>query len=94
MKASMRGKVKHTQGPFHLTPGNPHYAIYDPRCVYVAIARGERECITSEEAQANCRLFAAAPDLLAACKALQMEAAARGCGLRIADEAIQKAEGL
>ena len=31
--------------------------------------------------------------LLAACKALQMEAAARGCGLRIADEAIQLAEG-
>lgn len=32
-------------------------------------------------------------ELLAACKALQMEAAARGCGLRIADEAIAKAEG-
>ena len=31
-------------------------------------------------------------DLLAACKALQMEARARNCGLRIADEAIAKAE--
>jgi hypothetical protein len=31
-------------------------------------------------------------ELLAACKALQMEAAVRGCGLRIADEAIAKAE--
>lgn len=43
--------------------------------------------------EANARLIAAAPDLLAACKALQMEAAARHCGLRIADEAIAKAEG-
>ena len=31
-------------------------------------------------------------ELLAACKALQMEARARNCGLRIADEAIAKAE--
>lgn len=45
------------------------------------------------ERGANARLIAAAPDPLAACKALQAEAAARGCGLRIADEAIAKAEG-
>jgi hypothetical protein len=32
-------------------------------------------------------------ELLKACKALQMEAAARGCGLRIADEAIEAAKG-
>lgn len=31
--------------------------------------------------------------LLRACKALQMEATARNCGLRIADEAISRAEG-
>jgi len=36
-----------------------------------------------------CKLTA---ELLAACKALQMEARARNCGLRIADEAIAKAE--
>ena len=42
----------------------------------------------------DARLIAAAPDLLAACIALQAEAAARGCGLRIADEAIAKATGL
>lgn len=47
-----------------------------------------------ETCEANARLIAAAPDLLAACIALQMEAAARGCGLRIADEAIAKAKGL
>ena len=31
------------------------------------------------------------PALLKACEALQMEAAARGCGLRIADESIRRA---
>lgn len=41
--------------------------------------------------EANSRLIEAAPDLLVACKALQMEAAARGCGLKIADDAIAKA---
>lgn len=45
----------------------------------------------TDSAFANARLIAAAPDLLAACIALQMEARARGCGLRIADEAIAKA---
>lgn len=45
------------------------------------------------ESEANARLTAAAPELYAACVALQMEAAARGCGLRIADEAIAKALG-
>lgn len=40
-----------------------------------------------------CPLHAAAPALLEACIALQMEAAARGCGLRIADEAIAQAKG-
>lgn len=34
----------------------------------------------------------AVTELLEACKALQMEAASRGCGLRIADEAIAKAQ--
>jgi hypothetical protein len=44
--------------------------------------------------KANARLIAAAPDLLEACVALQSEAAARGCGLRIADEAIEKAKSI
>ena len=46
-----------------------------------------------DKAYANARLIAAAPELLEACIALQAEAAARGCGLRIADEAIAKATG-
>jgi predicted DNA binding CopG/RHH family protein len=33
-------------------------------------------------------------ELLAALKAMQMEARARNCGLRIADEAIAKAEAM
>lgn len=49
--------------------------------------------ISQQEHEANIRLMAASPDLYAACVALQMEAAARGCGLRIADEAIAKANG-
>lgn len=52
-----------------------------------------RSRVRAAEGIANARLIAAAPDLLEACKALQMEAAARNCGLRIADEAIAKAEG-
>jgi hypothetical protein len=47
--------------------------------------------IFNRESAANGRLIAAAPELLEACIALQMEAAARGFGLRIADEAIAKA---
>ena len=45
-----------------------------------------------DEFEATAILIAAAPELLEACKALQMEAKARGCGLLIADEAIAKAE--
>lgn len=44
-----------------------------------------------DTAYANARLIAAAPELLEACIALQMEARARGCGLRIVDEAIRAA---
>lgn len=43
------------------------------------------------EFKANVALISAAPNLLEACIALQAEASARGCGLKIADEAIAKA---
>lgn len=48
---------------------------------------------SSEGLLANAKLIAAVPKLLEACIVLQFEAAARGCGLRIADEAIAEAIG-
>ena len=47
----------------------------------------------TEESIANARLIAASPCLLEACIALQAEARARGCGLKIADDAIASALG-
>lgn len=80
------------------TPG-PWVIIRHPSAdiAYVGTTEG-RECCTvyctkRPEVEANAHLIAAAPDLYAACVALQMEAAAHRCGLRIADEAIAKAEG-
>ncbi len=56
------------------------------RPVVVTMERIRQAALQSREDGNN------VPDLLAACKALQMEAAARNCGLRIADEAIAKIE--
>ena len=82
----------HTPGPWFLDdelPSNPYSVL--------ARVGGEKIPISSPsdpgDARADARLIAAAPELLAECIALQMEAAARGCGLRIADEAIAKAKG-
>jgi hypothetical protein len=50
--------------------------------------------ITMIETQELEQLRTLNAELLAACKALQMEARARNCGLRIADEAIAKAEAM
>jgi hypothetical protein len=73
----------HTKGPWRIVLEDGHWIVrganYDAVCRLYAGGNGD--------------LIAAAPDLLEACKALQMEAAARHCGLRIADEAIAKAEG-
>jgi hypothetical protein len=100
-------KSKYTPGPWTLEKQRDdaeYTAIGEP----IAIIGGEDCCEVikfivgrccdygphgDEQTTANAQLIAAAPDLLAACKALQAEAAARGCGLRIADEAIAKAEG-
>lgn len=54
---------------------------------------GEPPTDPDPQGEANARLIIASTKLLIACKALQMEARARGCGLRIADEAIAEAEG-
>ena len=89
-----------TAGPWR-TDG---HKVRDGKVVSVTISHGLNSygdgpegyiCVTCEgldgKSEANARLIAAAPDLYAACLALQMEAHARGCGLRIADEAIAKA---
>lgn len=55
----------------------------------IAVTKGGHA--TKMERLANAKLIAAAPELLEACIAMQMEAAARGCGLKIADDAIAKA---
>jgi hypothetical protein len=90
--------ASHTRGPWEIRrTGNAAKDISifvegdapSSGCICKLPHRDGRETTTL----ANANLIAAAPDLLAACKALQMEASARGCGLRIADEAITKAEG-
>jgi hypothetical protein len=92
---------EHTPGPWFVF-GNKHCvggpladrAPTDPAGQTTAgIAMCGMNLRWPDEAEANARLIAAAPELLEACIALQAEAAARGCGLRIADEAIAKAKG-
>lgn len=100
----MSEQVGHTPGPWRAGVCNAEDEAerrgeFEVACVphhmygSSVFAPGEYYSDSVAEHEANCRLIAAAPELLAACKALQMEAAARGCGLRIADEAIIKAEG-
>lgn len=89
-------ETKHTPGPWEFD-GEYVWAdavrgyVADPNTEDMTSGRGLAKLEAPEMIKANGRLIAAAPDLLEACIALQMEAAARGCGLRIADEAIAKA---
>ncbi len=68
----------------------------DNRCVF---CKRIKRCDSYEAAELDAKEHMAVCDkhplghLLTACKALQSEAASRGCGLRIADEAIARAEG-
>lgn len=92
----MKTEQSHTPGPWRVSLNG-----------WSVIAAKDRDgCVNPSEAQelggfevAQCtnpedaRLIAAAPELLEACNALQAEATARHCGLRIADEAIAKATG-
>ena len=55
---------KHTPGPWFLR----HPEIKDEQGVEIASVNCYRDCLPEEEA--NARLIAAAPDLLAACEAL------------------------
>lgn len=76
---------KHTPGPWEVITSRDVWSSVVAPCVALICSDVEND--------GDAQLIAAAPDLLAACVALQMEAAARGCGLRIADEAIRKATG-
>lgn len=85
----MNKSVKHTLGPWHTS--HEDHVVMGAKGGYglLEIVKGDRPLA---ECEANCRLASAAPELLEACKALQMEAKARNCGLKIADDAIAKAE--
>ena len=86
--------AKHTPGPWEASGWRVCFNCGLGQNIGVICDTATRKADRTLENMANARLIAAAPDLLEACKALQMEAAARGCGLRIADEAIAKAEKL
>ena len=67
-------EVKHTPGPWSIDGPNrfgcPRItAPYKPTCTYL-IAEASPDCPDDATMQANARLIAAAPDLLAACEAL------------------------
>lgn len=87
--------LDHTPAPWHITTYSNYigYAIHGGDYGCLAERWYEKSIPEDMERQmkANARLIAAAPDLLQACIALQMEARARKCGLRIADEAIARA---
>lgn len=90
--------TKHTPGPWsilELTVETDDSVITRPIQIFASDGQDgiANIRIDNPRCKPNASLIAAAPELLEACKALQMEAAARGCGLRIADEAIAKAEG-
>ena len=85
----------HTKGPWHSAAKSAkswHVGVYTEQgdeVAHIAV----KSALHGHRREADARLIAAAPDLLEACIALQMEARARNCGLRIADEAIKKATG-
>lgn len=85
-------RAKFTPGPWHVGIGNESTdgAFYIYSVQGGLIAKLDTE--SSEKDEANANLIATATELLEACIALQMEAAARGCGLKIADDAISKAQ--
>lgn len=87
---------KHSPAPWSAEFGDSSHRFVlvkdgDDRTVFYKYCSGSAQ--EADQDEANARLIAAAPKLLEACIALQMEARARGCGLRVADEAIAKATG-
>ena len=87
----MSEPIKHTPLPwyFGLNAVGKESSSGEPDKL-IALCEGENEL---GDAQFIVRACNAHYELLEACKALQMEAASRNCGLKIADDAIAKAEG-
>lgn len=84
--------MKHTPGPWHIGM-QPGPIIYGPNGEQVADLRGERKTLVVEldEAVANTKLIAAAPELLAALEAwVDCEIASQEC-FKLSRAAIAKA---
>jgi len=75
--------VSHTPGPWSVnSEGRSHYVVAESvEWALVAAAtpryHGQREVISATAAEANARLIAAAPDLLAACRSVWEEERAK-----------------
>lgn len=67
----------HTPGPWHIGM-RPGPIVYGPKGEQVADLRGD--LLPKDESAANLRLIAAAPDLLAALRAVDMECREIGSG--------------
>ena len=86
---------KHTPGPWEASEGYPSdvwHVDMPNRTLSVSVSRHETDDMPVEEVQANARLIAAAPDLLAALERI----AWTECGafsVQIARDAIVKAKG-
>lgn len=90
-------KTKHTPGPWEHKPKSTTVYIGNKLQAIVSAEVGIKD-IDWEEAEANARLIAAAPDLLNACKlALRFFSNDSGSNIDICknyiEQAIQKAEG-
>lgn len=92
----------HTPGPWaYDKDSNEIFSCNEAHgCGWVALVKGNDsngQPLPEEERQANAKLIAAAPELLAACKELFMQMRREGCGhqqmLDRALAAIAKAEG-
>lgn len=70
MKKTTEARAAHTPGPWHrnIKPARHYSTIFAGRCTHVA--RLATDGLTDGEIEANCNLIAAAPELLAALRAV------------------------
>lgn len=88
--------AQHTPGPWGFDPtvGSIYHDDGDVRPLVASVMT---DCVSDEQAEADCRLIAAAPDMLAALKAMQADETIRAvCKSPLwatMANAIEKAEG-